>query len=153
METISTVAERLRSAYLVHWFGTALPSVGNTLRVGLANMDELRARWMAVGGPQAGATPPVGPNLTEPLLGAGGALAAILASPLNGILLTTAIGSLVETWWAKTLAVVNWLTAGLLMSAALSVGGVGLPLGLIVFTLGGELRELFDFLGALAELA
>ena len=153
METISTVAERLRSAYLVHWFGTALPSEGNALKVGLANMHELRARWMAVGGPQAGATPPAGPNLMEPLLGAGGVLAGIFASPLNGILLTTAIGSLVDTWWAKTLAVVNWLTAGLLMTAAVSVGALGLPFGLIVFTAGGEGRELFDFLGAVAELA
>jgi hypothetical protein len=153
METISTVAERLRSAYLVHWFGTALPSEGDTLKVGLANMHELRARWMAVGGPQAGATPPVGPNLTEPLLGYGGALVGIFASPLNGILLTTAIGSLVDTWWAKVLAVVNWLTAGLLMSAALSLGGVGFPVGLIVLAAGGELRDLFDFLGAAAELA
>ena len=72
----------------MHWFGTALPSVGIALKVGLVNMHELRARWMAVGGPQAGATPPVGPNLTEPLLGAGGTLAGIFASPLNGILLT-----------------------------------------------------------------
>jgi hypothetical protein len=153
METISTVAERLRSAYLVHWFGTALPSQGNALKVGLVNMHELRARWMAVGGPQAGASPAVGPNLTEPLLGAGGALVGIFASPLNGILLSTAIGSLMHRWWAGTLAVVNWLTAGLLMSAALSLGGAGFPLGLIVFAAGGDLRELFDFLGALAELA
>src|SRR5262245_22077801 len=153
METIATVAERLRSAYLVHWFGTALPSVGNALKVGLANMDELRARWMAVGGPQAGATPPVGPNLLEPLLGAGGTLAGIFASPLNGILLTTMIGSLVDTWWAKVLAVVNWLTAGLLMTTALSLGGVGLPIELIAYALSGQPRELFDFLGAAAELA
>jgi len=92
----------------VHWFGTALPSVGLALRVGLANMHELRARWMAIGAPDAGATPPVGPNLTEPLLGAGGTLAGIFASPLNGILLTTIIGSVVHTWWARTLAVVNF---------------------------------------------
>jgi hypothetical protein len=153
METISTVAERLRSAYLVHWFGTALPSVGNTLKVGLANMHELRARWLAVGGPQAGATPAVGPNLTEPLLGYSGALVGVFASPLNGILLTTAIGSLVDTWFAKALAVVNWLTAGLLVTAVFTLGGLGLPLGLILFGLGGDLRELFDFLGAAAELA
>ena len=119
-ERFALVADRLRSAYLVHWFGTALPSVGVALRVGLVNMHELRARWLAIGAPDAGATPPVGPNLTEPLLGAGGTLAGIFASPLNGILLTTAVGSLAHTWWAKVLAVVNWLTGGLLVDRARS---------------------------------
>ena len=48
-ERFALVVDRLRSAYLVHWFGTALPSVGVALRVGLANMHELRARWLAIG--------------------------------------------------------------------------------------------------------
>jgi hypothetical protein len=153
MDRFSLVAERLRSAYLVHWFGTALPSIGLALRVGLANMDELRSRWLAVGGPQAGATQPAGPSLLEPLLGAGGVLAGIFASPLNGILLGLTIGSLVDTWWARTLAVVNWLTAGLLMAAALSVGGLGFPVGLIAYAISGQAQGLLDFLGAAEELA
>jgi hypothetical protein len=48
---------------------------------------------------------------------------------------------------------VNWLTAGLLTPAVLSAGGLGLPIGLIAYSAGGELREVFDFLGACAELA
>ena len=152
-ERFALVVDRLRSAYLVHWFGTALPSVGVALRVGLVNMHELRARWLAIGAPDAGATPPVGPNLTEPLLGAGGTLAGIFASPLNGILLTTAVGSLAHTWWAKVLAVVNWLTGGLLVAGALTAGGPALAFGLIPYAISGQPRELFDFLGAVAELA
>ena len=147
------VVDRLRSAYLVHWFGTSLPSVGLALKVGLANMHELRARWIAVGAGDAGATPPVGPNLTEPLLGAGGILVGMFATPLNGILLATAIGSLVDTWWARTLAVVNWLTAGTLLTAALPAGALGLAFGLTGYAISGQPRELFDFLGVVAELA
>ncbi len=152
-ERFSLVVDRLRSAYLVHWFGSALPSVGLALEVGLVNMHELRARWLAIGAPAAGAAPPVGPNLLEPLLGAGGTLAGIFASPLNGILLTTAIGSVVHTWWAKTLAVVNFLSAGLLVGAGLAAGGPTLVLGLVPYAISGQPRELFDFLGAVAELA
>jgi hypothetical protein len=151
-EQLVLVVDRLRSAYLVHWFGTSLPSVGIALRVGLANLHELRARWLAVGGPAAGASAPAGPNLTEPLLGAGGVLVGAFASPLNGILLTTAIGSLVRRWWAVALAIVNWLSGGLLFAAAGAAGGVAIGLGIVPMGIAGEPRDLFDLLGAAAEL-
>src|SRR5262245_55312770 len=155
-EAFSLVVDRLRSAYLVRWFGTALPSVGLALKVAFANMHELRARWIAIGAGRAGETPPIGPNLTEPLLGASGTLVGIFATPLNSVLLGLALGSLVDRWWVRVLAVANWLTAGLLGTGALglvgTVGGVGLLFALSAWAISGQPRELFDLLGAIAEL-
>src|SRR2546430_913415 len=115
-ETFALVVDRLRSAYLVRWFGTSLPSVGLSLRVAFANMDELRRRWLAIGAGRAVETPVSGPNLTEPLLGMTGTLVGIFATPLNAALLSVLFGNLVERWWQVGLAAANWLTFGLLGS-------------------------------------
>jgi hypothetical protein len=156
-ETFSRVVDRLRSAYLVRWFGTPLPTAGLELKVAFANMDELRKRWNAIGAGRRTETPAIGPNLTEPLLGAGGTLVGIFASPLHGILLGLAAGSLIDRWYVQAYAVANWLTAGLLGSGAFGLvgvlGGVGLLWGLAAWAISGQPRGAFDLLGAIAELA
>jgi hypothetical protein len=155
-ETFSRVVDRLRSAYLVRWFGTPLPTVGLALRVAFVNMDDLRRRWFAVGPGRGTAAPPIGPNLTEPLLGASGTLVGVFATPMYGLLLGLALGTLFENAYVRVLAVVNWLTAGLLGSGVLGVAGVGggiaLLLGLSAWAISGQGREAFDLLGAIAEL-
>jgi hypothetical protein len=151
-ETFSLVVDRLRSAYLVHWFGTTLPTVGVTLRVAFANMHELRRRWLAVGADRAGETPAIGPNLTEPLMGMGGTLAGIFASPLNSALLGVALGALVRRGYVLFLAIANWLTLGLLGTAGLGAAAGGVVLGSLAWAISGQPREGFDFLGAIAEL-
>jgi hypothetical protein len=154
-EAFSLVVDRLRSAYLVHWFGTALPSVGIALRVAFANMDELRRRWIAIGSGRGGETPAVGPNLTEPLLGLSGTLVGIFTFPLNAALLSLVFTEVFDRWWVVTLAVANWLTAGVVGSGVLAlvgvVGGVGLLFGLTAWAISGQPREAFDLLGAAAE--
>ena len=156
-ETFSRVVDRLRSAYLVRWFGTPLPTVGLELKVALVNMDELRQRWNAIGAGRRTQTPAIGPNLTEPLLGAGGTLVGIFASPLHGILLGLAAGSVIDRWYVQAYAVANWLTAGLLGTGAFGlvgvVGGLGLLFGLSAWAISGQPRGAFDLLGAIAELA
>jgi len=63
-DTFALVARRLRSAFLVQWFGTALPVAGLDLAVVIGNLDELQARWAMVtrGRRDDGGFP--GPNLT-----------------------------------------------------------------------------------------
>ncbi len=155
-ETFSLVVDRLRSAYLVRWFGTALPSVGLALEVAVSNMHELRARWIAIGAGRAGETPPVGPNLTEPLLGMTGTLVGIFATPLHAAVLSIVLDALVDTWWVLALGAVNWLSHGLLGAGVLglvgTVGGVGLLFGLSAWAISGQPRELFSLLGAIAEV-
>jgi hypothetical protein len=155
-ETFSLVVDRLRSAYLVRWFGTPLPSVGLELRVAFANMDELRRRWLAIGADRPPGTPAIGPNLTEPLLGMSGTLVGIFATPLNSMLLSVALGELVDRWWVVALAAVNWLTYGLLGAGVLGLvgvaGGAGLLWALSAWAISGQPREAFDLLGAIAEV-
>jgi len=43
METFTLVSERLRSAYLVAWFGTSLPVAGLQLKVAFSNMTSSAA--------------------------------------------------------------------------------------------------------------
>jgi hypothetical protein len=152
METFTLVIDRLRSAYLVAWFGTPLPTAGLQLKVAFANMDELRRRWIAIGAGRK-ETPPAGPNLLEPLLGMGGTLTGVLASPMYSILLGLALGSLIDRWYVAAYAVANWLTAGLLGTAIFTAGAVALPYVLLAWAVSGRPRELFDFLGAAADLA
>src|SRR6476660_4788743 len=95
-ERFELVVDRLRSAYLVRWFGTGLPTQGVTLKVTLANFDQLRARWFAVGADQKSKLGPPGPNMLEPLLGTAGLMTGMLAMPLNAMLLTPIIWRLFD---------------------------------------------------------
>lgn len=152
-ETFSRVLDRLRSAYLVRWFGTPLPTAGLELKVALVNMEELRRRWNVIGAGRRPESPPIGANLSEPLLGVGGTLVGIFASPLHGILLGLALGSLVDHWLVQGYAVVNWLTAGLLGTALLTGGSLFFVYGLLAWAISGQPRGGFDLLGAIAGLA
>jgi hypothetical protein len=156
-ETLTLVVARLRSAYLVRWFGTPLPVAGLALRVAFVNLADLRSRWLAIGGARRGPTPAIGPSLTEPLLGMGGTLVGILASPAYGMLLGAAAASLLDTLFVQIFGVVNWLTVGLTGTAVFGIvgvaGGAGLLWILSAGAISGQLREPFDLLGALAELA
>ena len=124
-ETLTLVGARLRSAYLVRWFGTPLPVAGLALRVAFANLADLRSRWLAIGGAGRGPTPATGPNLMEPLLGMGGTLFGMLASPAYGMLIGAAAASLLDTWYVQIFGIVNWLTFGLAGTALVPVGVAG----------------------------
>src|SRR6266545_2999262 len=152
METFTLVIDRLRSAYLVAWFGTPLPVAGLQLKVAFSNMDELRRRWIAIGSGRR-ETPAVGPNLMEPVLGMQGTLVGVLASPVYSALFGLALASLMDRWYVAAYGVANWLTAGLLGTAVFTAGAVALPYLLLAWATSGQPRELFDLLGAAAELA
>jgi hypothetical protein len=151
-DTFALIARRLRSAFLVRWFGTALPVDGVDLRITLANLGDLRARYGLVTGPSRGGSG-AGPNLTEPLLGGAGMLAGALAWPLNAMVGSMIIGSLVSRWWQQLLAGLGWVSAGGLVTAALLLSAPLLALGLIAEGLGGGSPDTYDLLGALAAMA
>lgn len=152
-DTFALVARRLRSAFLVQWFGTALPLAGLDLLVTIGNLDELQARWaMVTRGRRDDAGSP-GPNLMEPLLGYTGTLAGVLAFPLNGMVAAMILGSVMRRWWQKLLAGLVWISGGGLLTAVLLLGGPLLALGLIPYAISGQASDLYDVLGGLAALA
>ena len=152
-DTFALVARRLRSAFLVEWFGTALPFAGLDLEVMIGNLDELRARWaMVTRGRRDDAGFP-GPNLTESLLGAGGMLAGALAAPLNGMIAAVILGSVMRDWWQKLFAGLIWISGGGLLTGLLLLGGPLFALGLISYADSGQASDLYGVLGGLAALA
>jgi hypothetical protein len=152
-DTFALVARRLRSAFLVQWFGTALPVAGLDLAVTIANLDELQARWaMVTRGRRDDAGFP-GPNLTEPLLGASGMLAGALAFPLNGMVAAVILGSVMRRWWQKLFAGLIWISGGGLLTGLLLLGGPLFALGLIPYAISGQAGDLYGVLGGLAALA
>ncbi|WP_163993077.1 hypothetical protein [Pyxidicoccus caerfyrddinensis] len=147
-----TLIGRARSAFLVHWFGTGLPTEGLALRVSIANIDHLRRRYQAV----LAATPSGGRglNLTEPLLGLVGTVAGVVLSPAGIFSVTMLALRSMRTW----LRILLGALAGVVVPAFGAVIGVLLlPAGLGVAVLAGlrneqPLRALYDLMGALARL-
>ncbi|HEY4239999.1 MAG TPA: hypothetical protein VGM88_09300 [Kofleriaceae bacterium] len=78
--------DRARSAFLVHWFGKGLPTSSLALKIHIANLAELQAKYLEI---QAGQRPESwGMNLVTPLLGTLGAAAgAMLGTALNPVIL------------------------------------------------------------------
>ncbi len=151
-DTIALVARRLRSAYLVRWFGTAVPVEGLDVVVTIANVDELQARYRSVMAGNRGATRG-GPNLTEPLLGAGGMLAGAFAFPVNAMVLSMVIGGLAGSLWQKLVAALGWVSGGGFLTGLLLVAAPLLAIGLLAQGVGGGAADTVDLLGALATLA
>ncbi|GAA4699582.1 hypothetical protein [Phytohabitans rumicis] len=160
----STIVERARGAFLVHWFGSRLPFQGLSLRAHITNLAELDARFLAVQGSVAQS--PGGPNLTEPLLGFAGTLASLLLSPVGAIigaaLLLKAGGfGLGVLWKALVLVAIPGLLifglavapggTAILFGGGLAAAGVGFSL---MSALGDrrDVRSVFDLFGALARL-
>jgi hypothetical protein len=85
--------DRARSAFLVKWFGRALPLRGFYLKVAIENLEALRDRYLAAA---ESVEPEVsGLNLTEPLAGALGQIAGMafsLLSVLSAIPLAIGVG-------------------------------------------------------------
>ena len=148
--------DRVRSAFLVHWFGPHLPLQGQQLRIAIANLDALRARYQAV----KSATPAAsgGLNLTEPLAGLAGQMLGALLSP-SGILLTGLVAVRRVHGWLKDLGIALLTIVGAAVVPAL-VGGiavVALPLallGAIVLAVKNpeEATNIHALLGSLAQM-
>ena len=105
----------------------------------------------------ASGTPAIGPNLTEPLLGARrDARRHLRLAAATGSCSALLAGSVIDRWYVQAFAVANWLTAGLLGTGAFGlvagIGGLGI-LALAAWAISGQPRGAFDLLGAIAEFA
>src|SRR5215216_2080605 len=79
----STIVERARSAFLVHWFGPRIPVDGLSLKGIIVNIDELgEQRQLAERSLPRTAT---GPNLLEPVMGIAGLVAGLALSPAGAV--------------------------------------------------------------------
>jgi hypothetical protein len=116
-ETWTLVVHRLRSAWLVGWFGSRLPISGIDLHVVFVNHEQLRRRWALV--TRSDRSTADRPSLLEPLLGISGSLVGTLTMPLNGMLALAALARLKQGIGLTVVAVTNALLYGLPLSAIL----------------------------------
>lgn len=151
-DTFALVARRLRSVWLVRWFGTSVPVEGIDVRVAIANLDGLRSRYASVTAAARGAVGG-GPNLTEPLLGAGGSIAGALAAPVNAMVVAVIAGGVLTSCWERVVAALGWVSGGGLMSALLLVATPLAAAGVVAQAVGGGAVDTYDVLGALAVMA
>lgn len=152
VELEDLLLERVRSAFLVHWYGPILPLAGRTLRVAIHNIAELRARYQRV---RAGMPADrEGPNLAEPLATIAGTLGGILSMPLYGTALGVVIALKARSWVGKLIGALNTATLGALfplVGVLAFPGAIGGALLAGIFA-QGTVRPIFDLLGALAEM-
>lgn len=139
---------RARSAFLVRWFGPALPIEGSTLLVAIANLPELRRRYLEVTEP----APAGGPNLFEPLAGLAATLAGSLASPGTSIFTGVALHQVFDHWATGLFAAFNFLSLGFLGTAVAGIAGV-VALSGPAFAGSRRLQAGYGLLGALGRMA
>lgn len=141
------ILERARSVFLVRWFGNATPITGLSVSIGIANLDELRARVSmvvsannALAGQTAGGV--TGAGLLEPLSGLAGGLAGAMFSPTNSMALAAVAARVKQATLWTIVAALNWLSYGLLGTAAGLL--VALPYGVweLATASGAQIRLL-----------
>ena len=154
------ILRRARGAFLVHWFGTSIPVRGLNLYVAIANIAELKRRYLEVRRSMPGAVPEL--NLLGPLSGIAGFLVGMAMSPTGAILIATQMQDIMKMFFgepgAGILALLYRVFGIWILPAfgpALSV--LALPLllvGALGMVLGGDrvARSLYMVLGELAML-
>ncbi|RDZ29290.1 hypothetical protein [Lysobacter silvisoli] len=80
----AVVIDRARGAFLVEWFGAALPRIGTRLRVVIENIDALGERYREARSRSMGGQ--TGPNLLEPVAGLAGMAAGMFISPSGALM-------------------------------------------------------------------
>jgi len=131
----STIVDRARSAFLVHWFGPRIPVDGLSLKGIIVNIGELSAqRQLAERSLPQTAT---GPNLFEPVAGIAGLAAGILITPMGAIVgavtMIQIMGLSVKTFFIALL----WVAAAI----GFLIGMIAAPAGTAVLV-GGAIAGL-----------
>lgn len=156
---------RARSAFMVKWFGTGIPTRGIHLLINIDNIEELKARYRLVEASRRSSTRL---NLFAPLAGFFGVTMGILFNPVGGTLMGTLVRMLDEGFDRSGFIAIFaeviyrlFIEHGSLPFWA-SVAGLGLlviaaPLLLVVGLgagLGGNrlVRAIYDLLGEAAML-
>jgi hypothetical protein len=147
--------DRLRGAFLTHWFGQGLQVRQLALTVAIGNIDELQRRYEMVR--QAQSQPAEGLNLTEPLAGMAGMLVGTILSPAGLTLAAIAAGlSYSGNAFVGILAGIGGLILSLItapLGLAIGVGGglLGFPLAIAAGS-SEQITGVHRLLGSVAEL-
>ncbi|MBB6253149.1 hypothetical protein [Nitrospirillum iridis] len=147
--------DRARGAFLIHWFGRALPLRGSRVSVVIDNLDALRTQYFRA---RSSLAPDIGgPNLAEPLSGLAGEVLGIALSP-TAALLAVAVMVRDLPYWLRTLSGALGWKAWLLILEPLAgpvIGPILLPLAVferlvLAITNPGQLRDVYALLSAAA---
>lgn len=154
--------DRARGAFMVHWFGTGIPITGLHIRIAIANLAELRARFSDVLAERNRRTTAGGINLLEPLSGLTGMVLGMSFVPTSMLLLSVAMYQHIKEWFETLSSMITWLSGGLL-APILSIGTAPGMILLIPATLIGaavaldtnpeSLRRIYNLLNAMARAA
>ncbi|NJL29260.1 MAG: hypothetical protein HC897_15950, partial [Thermoanaerobaculia bacterium] len=136
VELEALLVARARGAFLVRWFGTGFPLNGSRLRIAIANLPALRARYLAL---EAQTRTPEGEGLdiVQPLATLFGGVAGTFLNPL--VLLTVLVSGAFKSIW-RILTLVGGLLLGPLGAALISLAGP-LLLAPLLFSSPKELVE------------
>jgi hypothetical protein len=159
----STIVERARGAFLVHWFGPRLPFEGINIRAYIVNIEDLARRHHLAEQSIPKSVP--GPNLTEQLLGVAGLIAGILITPGGAIAGGYAMAHIAGFSVKAVFTALGWiafsgvLVVGLILAplpTAVLIGGAVTAAAGGFALLGGisdsrELRSVFNLFGSLAR--
>src|SRR5262249_20162561 len=115
-----TLLDRARGAFLARWFGTGLAIMVGNLRVAIANIDALAARYGELR--RQARREPSAPNRPEPLAGIAGSMIGALLAPTSSIVLLAVISEQMPNWITTLAAALNTVTYG--------------GLGLLLFVIG-----------------
>lgn len=150
------LVDRARGAFVVHWFGVAVPLHGLSLRVVIDNFEALRARYTEALR-QVPTSSGSGMNLTEPLAGMAGSMAGMLFTPTGFLMLSVAVSKMMPQWFAQLGAGINWLTMGMIALLPAAIVTVAFPLVVVAVIFGllvrqDDLAPGYNLLGAVADL-
>lgn len=132
-DRLALVGQRMRTAYIVRWFGTDVPARGSALRVSFANLREVLARATNVRSRQS-PTPVDAGMAGETAMGMVGTFAGWTFTP--GVQFATSIAWVATgawSWW-KLLGILNIAALGGISSAIFLGLGVAAPVTAVFST-------------------
>lgn len=135
VELEELLVARAQSAFLVHWFGTRLPTQGLSVRVAIVNLPALQTRFAAAMGASRGEDRNQ-MNLAEPLAGFAGTVVGSVGSVIAG-----------------AFAILGTLAPQIVGAVIVALVGGGTLLGIRLKLNPDQLELIYELLGNLAELA
>lgn len=147
--------DRLKSFFLVRWFGQNFPVSSGNLKIGIVNIDALRRRYEQM--KKIAESYRSGINLTEPLAGMAGTVAGIIFSPTGWSIVGVIKGTYnqVGTMGTVLLAIGNFILGFVTSGIGLAAGTLGIGLGFPLAIIGSSIemvRDFYTFFGALARM-
>lgn len=147
-----TLLLRARGVFMTRWFGPNVPMHGGDVRIAIANLDALTARYLELR--RQLLSEHRGLSLTGPVAGMAGTLTGAFVAPgLPSMLFAAIIAEVFPNWVTNLVGALNTITFGFLLPALLLLGLPIATIGYLPLTFGfNALSIYFDFIGAATEL-